>query len=258
MTSISLQTSDMQGIIVSGYGHLYFSCYLFLETNDPEKARQWLAILAETTTTANWSGDSDGVTDKPECALNIAFTALGLSAIGLRDESLNTFPQEFREGMTEESRSRRLGDNGSSAPTNWDIGGVALNGVPRDRVHVLLILQAPSKEVLSLQRLEQEERMRLYGIAVIRAEEGRRLPDQTEHFGFQDSISQPEIEGGPKKLSDGQATTFRESSFSAIRTPTATYHLHLPSLDSVTSRDIFPPIGMIAGMAVAQISATSV
>ncbi len=204
MSNDSLQTSDIQGIIVSGYGHLYFSCYLFLQIEDAVKAREWLAVLAEKTTTANWNGDSDAAATKPEFAVNIAFTAPGLAAVALPEESLNTFPQEFREGIAERSRSRRLGDNGASSPTNWDIGGVTSNGLPQERVHGLLILQASSKEVLSQHRAEHEKQLERYRIAVIRLEEGHRLPDHTEHFGFRDSISQPEIEGSPKKPADGQ------------------------------------------------------
>lgn len=203
MTNDSLQTGEIQGIIISGYGHLYFSSYLFLQIEDAEKARGWLSIMAEKTTNANWGGDSNRAGGKPQCAVNVAFTAPGLAAMALPEESLGTFPQEFREGIAEHSRSRRLGDNGASAPANWDIGGLTANGLPRERVHALLILQASSKEVLSLHRAEHEKRMEQHRIAVIRVEEGHRRPHHAEHFGFQDSISQPEIEGSPKKPGDG-------------------------------------------------------
>jgi len=133
---------------------------------------------------ANWNDDSDTGATKPECAVNIAFTAPGLAAAALPEESLNTFPQEFREGIAEQSRSRRLGDNGASTPTNWDIGGVTSNGLPKERVHGLLILQASSKEVLSQHRAEHEKQLERYRIAVIRLEEGHRLPRPYRTFWF--------------------------------------------------------------------------
>ncbi len=196
MNNSPLQTDDIQGIIISGYGRLDLSCYLFLEIKDAVKARQWLATVVQKVTTA--------AIKRPECAVNLALTAPGLQAIGLPKESLGSFSEEFRQGMAEPSRSRRLGDNDGSHPTLWEIGGAQGRGVQQEQVHALLILQAPSHDVLARYRTECEPPMAQYGINVVWAEEGYRHQNQKEHFGFRDSISQPFIEGSPVKPVDAQ------------------------------------------------------
>jgi hypothetical protein len=50
--------------------------------------------------------------------LGIAFTFGGLRALGLPQASLDSFPQEFREGMA--ARASILNDVGNDAPANWE------------------------------------------------------------------------------------------------------------------------------------------
>src|SRR5215469_800063 len=191
MTSASepstLETSDIQGIIISGYGHLRFSSYHFLRFTDRARAREWLGSIVEQTTTADWG--TDGNVKRPDWTLNVAFTAGGLADLGL--SSLETFPQEFREGMSEQHRARRLGDQGGSAPEKWDLGG------PGSTIHALLILQAASdgelkgivdKQTGDYRNHQIDEAAVIYGTIELY---------EREHFGFHDSISQPVIEGAP-------------------------------------------------------------
>ena len=54
--------------------------------------------------------------------ITLAFTWNGLRALGVPEESLATFPDEFREGMA--ARADILGDTGANHPDNW-VGGLA-------------------------------------------------------------------------------------------------------------------------------------
>ena len=192
----ALETDDIQGIIISGYLHLFYSCYLFLKCGSLPQTKQWLTQIAGIITTAR---QPDG---KPERAINIAFSSEGLKALALPAKSIDTFPQEFTEGITNPSRSRRLGDNGSSDPLHWDIGGVTKDGALRDPIHILLILQAPSKNALASLRTQCETDAANYGVSPVRCEEGYRLRNHEEHFGFRDGVSQPNVEGSPKRTAD--------------------------------------------------------
>src|SRR6202012_2274788 len=61
---------------------------------------------------------------RPKTALQVALSAEGLKALGTPSEVVNQFSAEFLSGMAgEASRSRRLGDLGDNAPTNWAWGG---------------------------------------------------------------------------------------------------------------------------------------
>jgi hypothetical protein len=66
--------------------------------------------------------------------VTLAFTWSGLRALGVPDDSLATFPDEFREGMA--SRATILGDTGPNAPEHW--GG----GLAGDDLHAIAILFA--------------------------------------------------------------------------------------------------------------------
>jgi Dyp-type peroxidase family len=196
------QTDDIQGIILSGYGHLFYSCNLFLTIQRAKDARQWLSAIAGDITTADRRGSSPGISGKPRCAVNLAFTVSGLSALELPPAAIQTFPQEFQEGMTEPSRSRRLGDNGTSAPANWEIGGIATDDRLEDATRILLILQAATEAELAELRSQYLSQAAQHGVNLVKAESGHRLPDQKEHFGFRDGIAEPNIEGSPKDPSD--------------------------------------------------------
>ena len=191
-----LETGDIQGMIVTGYGHLANSAYLFLRVDDPARAKEWLARIVPSVTSAKWDTGPGGRVERPEWALNVAFTAQGLAALGVGEAALETFPDEFRAGMAEPGRARLLGDVGGSAPEHWEIGGPD----QADDLHVLLIVQANGREVLAARVREQRA---LFGPGGVREsaplQEGYLPADGREHFGFRDSISQPEMEGSPRR-----------------------------------------------------------
>ena len=54
--------------------------------------------------------------------VTLALTWNGLRALGVDDESLASFPDEFREGMA--ARADILGDTGAAAPEHW-VDGLA-------------------------------------------------------------------------------------------------------------------------------------
>src|SRR5260370_22265206 len=52
----------------------------------------------------------------------IGVSKRGLQRLGVPDESLETFPVAFKQGMWTEPRARELGDTGDSAPAKWKWG----------------------------------------------------------------------------------------------------------------------------------------
>ena len=114
--------ADVQGLITSGYGSLPFSAYLWLAIAAPG-ARRWLADTVPLVRASADAPASKDSRDRGESALNLAFTAQGLAAMGLPDEVVHSFPVEFVEGMAAAHRSEMLGDTGDSAPEHWVVGG---------------------------------------------------------------------------------------------------------------------------------------
>ncbi len=142
---------------------------------------------------------------------NIAFTWPGLAALGLDRNTLDSFPEDFRDGMA--ARAERLGDTGSSAPEHWDgwLGSREVHGV------LTVSLQAapdgddlPSRLEVGMGRLPAGGRLPAApaiadliddlagsGLRILHAEVGERIASpldpahRIEHFGFRDGVSQP-------------------------------------------------------------------
>jgi Dyp-type peroxidase family len=123
-----------------------------------------------------------------EAWVSVALTFQGLKALGVPEESLNSFPLEFQQGMA--ARAAKLGDVGESAPENWE------KPLGTSDVHLGISALAPDKErleaVLARAQKSYEE---MSGISMIWRLDCYALPTETEHFGFKDGISHPAVEG---------------------------------------------------------------
>src|SRR5689334_24966511 len=116
------ELKDVQGTILSGFAHLPYASYLFLQIKDAAKIKPWLEqITPQITTGEPWDKPSEGARQKPGVTLNIGFTYPAFEVLGLPEETLLSFAREFQKGIT--ARSKTLGDTGTSAPENWEVGG---------------------------------------------------------------------------------------------------------------------------------------
>ncbi len=198
--TFNLMLNDIQGILLSGYGHLGYSTLFFLRVTDPAAAKRWLMAIADETTNATlWEP-----LHKPTTCLNIAFSYEGVKTLGLTKDSLDSFPAELREGMADPLRAKRLGDVGASAPDQWEKGWYG-----SDESHMVLFLFTDSIERMISLSAQHRARFADAGLTESMAQEITRPPDNKEHFGFQDGIGQPRIEGAPHRnhvKDDGQPT----------------------------------------------------
>jgi Dyp-type peroxidase family len=181
------ELKNIQGIIISGYGHLPNCEYQFLTIGDTKLAKNWLDTILPKITIAHRPDDGTGKKKKPGCALNIAFTYAGITKFGTA--AITNFSQEFVEGIAEPHRTRRLGDDGGSAPELWDI--------KEPDVHILLMIQAPNMKEREIFSNERKSEYAQYKINLVRSEYGNQPANSKEHFGFLDSVSQPFIEHSP-------------------------------------------------------------
>ncbi|MBV8885692.1 MAG: Dyp-type peroxidase [Chroococcidiopsidaceae cyanobacterium CP_BM_RX_35] len=182
----TLELQDIQGIIVRGYSNLDAACFVLLGIRDAVATRRWLSTLSDQIQNGQ---------DRPsETCLNIAFTFEGLKALGLDQQTLDTFPTEFREGMTAPYKSRFLGDRGDNAPELWDWGGTNSASV-----HILLMLYAMDEARLTTIYEALAGAFASGSVEQIHKLETFTLKDEhggsREHFGFRDAIGQPIIEG---------------------------------------------------------------
>ena len=181
-----LEGQDIQGLVISGYGHLPCATYMLLRITDGAVARRWLAQIVDKVTTAAGKQERTSV--------NLAFTREGLEHLGLDADAVKTFSRAFFEGMATEHRSRILGDAKENDPANWNWGGAG----ETKAVDILLLLFAVDEAELDLLLARQRVGFAQSGISELMALGAGRQPDSHEHFGFADGMGQPAIEDSPQ------------------------------------------------------------
>jgi Dyp-type peroxidase family len=181
----NLDLTDLQGLIKRGYQELPYSNILLLRVADALLVKHWLQRLLP----AISRGD---IKDRT-LEINIAFTFAGLAALGLPSRLQKRFSREFEEGMSEDSRSRLLGDydrkaNRSTVP-QWDWR----DGEGDKAVHLLLLIYGREEHLVENYCAELQLGYPGTGLQQISKLATIKLEENREHFGFQDGISQPHV-----------------------------------------------------------------
>ena len=184
---------DVQGLVRFGYNRMTEASFFLLAIRDPATARAWLSTAPV--------ADAAERRPPPATAMQVAFTADGLRTLGVPVDAMEGFAPEFLSGMAaEESRSRRLGDVGVSAPSRWRWGG------PGRVPHLLALLYA---EPGRLADWKQTIRGVHWGVAF---EEIECLPtanlDGIEPFGFTDGVSQPVLDWSRGRRAEGDQLAY--------------------------------------------------
>jgi Dyp-type peroxidase family len=151
--------------------------------NDPQDGRDLIRRLIPLLSPARSVLDHT-----PSAWMTVAFTYQGLTALGVPQESLDSFAPEFRQGMA--ARAAELGDVGESGPDHWE------EPLGSPDVHIALATLAPDQasldELVERARRAQEE---FPGIEVIWRQDCYQLATGRTSFGFKDGIGQPAVEG---------------------------------------------------------------
>ena len=138
--------------------------------------------------------------------LGIAFTYHGLEALGLPKTSLDSFPEEFRQGMA--ARADLLNDVGDNAPTNWEYPfgttdmHIGLSIFSRDDQSLETVLEQVHQSLRSLPQISVIYRLKFH-----------EFPDGRNPFGFKDGLHNPHIEGTGVDPPPGYAPTVKAGEF---------------------------------------------
>jgi Dyp-type peroxidase family len=198
---VRLELDAIQGIVLRGY-RLPVGCYLYLQVADAAAGRDWIASIAgRVTTAAPWD-------TKPATVLNVAFSAAGLRALGVPQAVVAGFSAPFVQGMA--ARAAMLGDTGPSAPENWQ------HGLGGPKVHVLVMLAAATPAALTKQVKWLTGGLG-EALSVVARQDMAMLPGGTEHFGYADGFSQPDIEGAEAGPRTGLGAPAKRGTWRPIR-----------------------------------------
>src|SRR4029077_11541750 len=200
-----LELDDIQHILLTRAPALT-GLYEFLSFRDPAGGRAWLSAIKDTVQSAAAMRAS---VDKDKRWVTVAFTWNGLRALGGREASLSTFPEEFKQGMP--ARAEALGDTGGNAPENW--GG----GRARPDLHAIAILFARDEAERSRCVGEHDKLVATCeGVQVLSVLDLNANPPFNhahDHFGYRDRLSQPVIEGSGEEPTPGSGAPLKAGEF---------------------------------------------
>jgi Dyp-type peroxidase family len=194
----TLEYDDMQGLLIRGYKSLPTSTFLLCHAANRQALKSFLKWIAPKIT--------NGHTDPESHALNIALTKEGVNLLDLSFKS--DFSLEFKDGMTSPFRQRILGDYNANAPEYWDWGK------PEDTAtHFVLMLYARDAENLASKFQDLFAQLASLGIQVCLSLPSQKLPNNKEHFGFHDGISQPTLREMKFKKADNENNVVASGEF---------------------------------------------
>ena len=183
MESNSLELDDIQSGALHERPTPYVGTYLLLRIDDRAAGRELVRRL-------HGLVDSGKTSQDPAHGawITAAFTYQGLEALGVPQDSLDSFAPEFRQGMA--ARAAELGDVGQSSPANWE----KPLGTPD--VHVALgVLSSDQARLDAAAERARRAHRELTGVELIWRQDCYQLPTGRTSFGFKDGIGQPSVEG---------------------------------------------------------------
>jgi Dyp-type peroxidase family len=179
----------------------YEGKYILLRIDDRHAGRALLRRLLPLT-----SGGLPSVDLSQDAWVAVAFTFQGLKALGVPQESLDSFPQAFREGMA--ARAELIGDVGESAPEHWE--------APFGTGDIHIALSALASDAAQLHKELERARVAYEdtpGVQVIWQQDVKQLPTGRTTLGFRDGISHPNIEGVGLPCSNPQEPPIKAGEF---------------------------------------------
>ena len=109
----TLDLPEIQATVLRQRPAPYFGTHVLLRVDDAQAGREYLRrLIPHVDSAGNWWNAAD-----PWLSIGISYA--GLEALGVPRDSLQSFPEAFREGMA--ARAQLLRDEGLNDPKNWDL-----------------------------------------------------------------------------------------------------------------------------------------
>jgi Dyp-type peroxidase family len=182
-TDAAVELHDIQSGVLRPRPAPYAATYVLLRIDDRRAGREVMRRASNVVASA-----VHPTSPSADAWVSASLSFQGLKALGVPEDSLDSFAWEFQQGMA--ARAKALDDTGESSPENWETP----LGTPE--VHVVLTALAPDPRRLeSVLERAREAYREVRGITPIWRQDCYALPTEKEHFGFRDGISHPAVEG---------------------------------------------------------------
>ena len=130
-----LELDDIQSGVLRPRPTPYVATYIAFRIDEREAGRELMRLAARVVTSA-----ANPTSPLADTSVSVALTYKGFKALGVPQESLDSFSWEFQQGMR--ARAKDLGDTGESAPENWE------KPLGTGDVHVVLLAVSPDEKRL--------------------------------------------------------------------------------------------------------------
>lgn len=200
-----LELGDIQHFLMTR-PHALAARYEFLSFREPKSVQAWLGGMLQNVGNAQAVKAAD---EHDTRWVTIAFTWNGLRAAGVDDESLASFPEEFREGMA--ARAQILGDTGRNDPQHW------VDGLASPDLHAIAILfahdlaqrdESTRNHERFLAECDGAERISSLNLEAIPPYEYSH-----DHFGYRDRLSQCVVQGADEVANPGSGPPLKAGEF---------------------------------------------
>jgi len=178
----TLELHEIQATVLRPRPAPYFGTHVLLRIEDAQAGR---AFLRRLTPYVDSAADSRIATN---AWLDVGISFTGLEALGLPQESLQSFPEAFRAGMA--ARAKQLGDDGVNDPKNWE----KPYGTGQVHIGVSAFTDSEEKRRRAL-AIAREQYEGLSGVSVLAMQDFGAQPGDLNSLGYKDGIDQPAIEG---------------------------------------------------------------
>lgn len=178
---VSIELNEIQSMILRSRPVPYFGTMAALKIKTPEAGKSLIKTLLPLINSAeNWA-DNDGST------IFLTFTYKGLEALGVPKDSLDSFPDSFKDGMA--ARAKFLVDIDVNDPKNWE------KPFKQD-IHIAAAVISHSEESWKeALHTFQEKLAQNKDIELLLSHDFGATEELKNAFGFRDGISNPEVEG---------------------------------------------------------------
>ena len=196
----TLELHEIQATVLRPRPAPYFGTHVLLRLDDARSGREVLRRLTpHVDSAANWW-------QARRTWLSTAISYAGLQAIGVPEDTLQSFPEAFRVGMA--ARAQQLGDVGINDPRNWEAS------FRTGQAHIGVSAFSDSEEnhqrALAIAREQYEG---LSGVSVLAMQHFGAQPGDLNPLGYKDGIDQPAIEGSGVDPLPGQGPLIKAGEF---------------------------------------------
>ena len=195
-----LDLHEIQATVLRYRPEPYYGSHILMHIEDARSGREFLRrLIPHVASAGDWWKAHDAW-------IAVAITYTGLEALGVPQESLESFPEAFRVGMA--GRADVLLDRGENDPENWD------QPFGSGKVHIGITVFSDSEEKWRrAMDIAREQYHGFSGVSVLDTHDFGAQPGDLNPMGYRDSIGQPAIEGSGVEPLPGQGRPIKAGEF---------------------------------------------